>query len=343
MHGLPRGREVGVTDTPCGVWHRVRSPRLTGHREGGPETKRYAIFVAALLLLLPGSSAQGQVTPTLSGGLGFAERVFGHANHTLGEDKPRSRHGRALGITAGFPMSGTWGIQPGAGLSEKGYHREHTCWPPWSRRVSEFPCTAENLIPYLEFTLLADRRFELADRARLHLLAGPFLGFQRDSLHTVWILREGETTRGLTRKVEAFDRGAARGSPARNRGARQPLASRRYTVHPWVHEDRHGAGVEGQCDLAAHSVVLPRQRIRRQDPDADVSYRYHLFDRLRLDRPPREDRPTPPPPPPPPTPPTRHPHGAPSCECSRSRSGARSRRQFPWATGRRPRSHSPGP
>lgn len=109
-------------------------------------------------------------------------------------------------------MSGTWGIQLGAGLSEKGYHREHTCWPPWSRRVSEFPCTAENLIPYLEFTLLADRRFELTDRARLHLLAGPFLGFQRDSLHTVWILREGETIRGLTRKVEAFDRGAAAGA-----------------------------------------------------------------------------------------------------------------------------------
>ena len=219
----PGGRR-NVTPSAA-YWHRVRSPPLTGHGEGGPETKRYAIFVATLLLLLPGSSAQGQVTP------------------------------------------------------EKGYHGEHTCWPPWSRRVSEFPCTAENLIPHLEFTLLADRRFELTDRARLHLLAGPFLGYQRDSPHTVWILREGETT-------------------------------------------------------------------RRQDPDADASYRYHPFDRLRLDRPPREDRPTPPtppPPPPPPAPPTRHPHGAPSCECSRSRSGARSRRQFPWATGRRPRSHSPGP
>ena len=45
----------------------------------------------------------------------------------------------------------------------------------------------------------------------MHLLAGPFLGFQRDSLHRVWILRQGETIRGLTRKVEAFDRGVAAG------------------------------------------------------------------------------------------------------------------------------------
>ncbi len=171
--------------------------------------RRCAISVAALLLLMPGSSAQGQVTLTLAGGLGFAERVFGHTSHTRGEDKPRSRHGRALGITAGFPISGTWGIQLGAGLSEKGYHKEHTCR---SRMASEAPCTAENLIPYLEFTLLADRRFQLTDRARLHLLAGPFLGLQRDSLHTVWILREGETIRGLTRKVEAFDRGVAAGA-----------------------------------------------------------------------------------------------------------------------------------
>jgi len=171
--------------------------------------RRYAISVAALLLLMPGSSAQGQVTLTVTGGFGFAERVFGHTNHTWGEDRPRSRHGRALGITAGFPMSGTWGIQLGAGLSEKGYHKEHTCR---SRMASEAPCTAENLIPYLEFTLLADRRFQLTDRARLHLLAGPFLGFQRDSLHTVWILREGETIRGLTRKVEAFDRGVVAGA-----------------------------------------------------------------------------------------------------------------------------------
>ncbi len=171
--------------------------------------RRCAISVAALLLLMPGSSAQGQATLTLAGGLGFAERVFGHTNHTWGEDKPRSRHGRALGITAGFPVFGTWGIQLGAGLSEKGYHREHTCL---SGTRLEIPCTAENLIPYLEFTLLADRRFQLTDRARLHLLAGPFLGLQRDSLHTVWILREGETIRGLTRKVEAFDRGVAAGA-----------------------------------------------------------------------------------------------------------------------------------
>ena len=139
---------------------------------------RFAISLAALLLLLPGRSAQGQVTLSLAGGPGFAERVFGATNHTWGETRPRFRHGWALDIAAGFPISENWGIQLGAGLSEKGYHSEHTCWF-WT--WGESPCTAENWIAYFESTLLADRRFELTNRVLLHLLAGPFLGFQRDS------------------------------------------------------------------------------------------------------------------------------------------------------------------
>ena len=170
---------------------------------------RFPIFVVSLLLLLPGGTARGQVTLTVAGGLGFADRVFGQTNHTGGEDRPRSRHGRALSITAGLPVFGEWGIHLGASLSEKGYHSKHTCL---SRLGEESPCTAENLIPYFESTVLAGRRFELTDRAMIHLLAGPFLGFQRDSVHEVWILREGESVRGLPRKVSAFDYGIAAGA-----------------------------------------------------------------------------------------------------------------------------------
>ena len=119
------------------------------------------------------------------------------------------RHGWALDIVAGFPISENWGIQLGAGLSEKGYHSEHTCWV-WT--WGESPCTAENWIPYFESTLLADRRFELTNRVLLHLLVGPFLGFQRDSEREIWILREGEFVGGLSREVRAFDFGIAAGA-----------------------------------------------------------------------------------------------------------------------------------
>lgn len=171
---------------------------------------RLAVSIAALLPLLPGTPAQAQVTLSVEGGGHFTERVFGYSANTLGGVSPRSRHGLVLGIAAGLPISEDWGIQLGAGLSEKDYHSRHRCvLGGWG----EYSCIAENLIPYLEATALADRRLELTSRVSLHLLAGPFLAFQRDSEREVMISnREGSRFLVVSRKIGAFDFGIAGGA-----------------------------------------------------------------------------------------------------------------------------------
>ena len=174
--------------------------------------RRFAISLAALLLLLPGGSAHGQVTLSVAGGGHFTESVIGYSpsTRTWGEASPRSRHGWALGIAAGLPISDKWGIQLGAGLSEKGYRGQHTCvLGEWG----EFSCLAETLIPYLEAMILADRRFELTARVSLHLLAGPFLAFQGNSERKI-VISDREEVRFLVepREIGAFDFGVAGGA-----------------------------------------------------------------------------------------------------------------------------------
>ena len=134
--------------------------------------KRFAISAAALLLLLPGESAQGQVTLTLAVGPNIATlaRVEGRESW--------SQLGGGLGVTVGLPVSDDWGIQLGVGTSDKGYHREY---PPCGG-VGPHGCVVSSgiYLNYLESTVLADRRFELDNRVLLHLLAGPFLAYQFD-------------------------------------------------------------------------------------------------------------------------------------------------------------------
>ena len=127
--------------------------------------RRFAIFAAALLLLLPGRSAQSQVKLALTGGANLS---------TLDNYAPSwSWHGRAFGVTFGFPVSDNWSIQLAGARSGKGFYEEYDtegCNPYWCSAASGL------LLTYLEFMVLSDRRIELGDRVRLHLLAGPFFG-----------------------------------------------------------------------------------------------------------------------------------------------------------------------
>lgn len=135
--------------------------------------RRFAIGAAALVFVLLPSSVQGQVTFALTGGPNVATWVWPERAE---RQESWSWHGVALGLAAGFPIAGNWGIQLGAGLSEKGWHGEGTCWVGWET----FHCTWGKWILYFESTVLADRRIQLGDRLRLHLLAGPALGYQWD-------------------------------------------------------------------------------------------------------------------------------------------------------------------
>jgi len=83
-----------------------------------------AIFAVAVLTLVSGGSAQGQVTLTLAGGPNLATLAYAERSGTL---KPWSRHGGALGLAAGSPVSDRWGIQLGVGLSSKGYDGGRDC------------------------------------------------------------------------------------------------------------------------------------------------------------------------------------------------------------------------
>ena len=135
--------------------------------------RRFAICVAALLFPLPPASAQSQVTFTVAGGPNVATWVWPEGAE---RQESWSWHGGALGLAAGFHVAGNWGIQLGAGLSQKGWHGEGTCEIAWE----SFPCEWGKWITYFETTALADRRIELGNRFRLHLLAGPALGYQWD-------------------------------------------------------------------------------------------------------------------------------------------------------------------
>lgn len=135
--------------------------------------RRFAIFAAALLLVLPGRSAQSQVKLAVTGGANLS---------TLDFDNPWTWHGRTVGVTSGFPVSDNWSIQLAGGMSGKGYWQEYDtegCEP-------RYPCAVAGgvSLTYLEFMVLSDRRIELGDRVRLHLLAGPFGGHQGGRRHT---------------------------------------------------------------------------------------------------------------------------------------------------------------
>jgi len=142
---------------------------MTNTEFGASCSKRgCAIFAAALLFLLPGGPVQSQVTLTVLGGPNIATLAYAERPGTL---KPWSRHGGALGLAVGFPVSDSWGVQLGVGLSSKGYNGGRDC------ESARNPLACSEWVDYLESTVLVDRRFELGSPV-LHLLAGPFLGYQ---------------------------------------------------------------------------------------------------------------------------------------------------------------------
>ena len=135
--------------------------------------RRFAICAAVLLFLLAPPSVQGQVTFTVTGGPNIATWVWPERAE---RHEPWSWHGAALSVSAGLPVAGNWGIQLGAGLSVKGWSDEGECAVGWET----FACGWGKWITYFESTVLADRQIRLGDRFRLHLLAGPVLGYQWD-------------------------------------------------------------------------------------------------------------------------------------------------------------------
>lgn len=143
--------------------------------------RRFAIFAAVLLVLLPGKPAESQVTVTVTGGKNYSSLTGRHVDHTVRPwdfGEPWTWHGEAVGIAFGFPVSDNWGIQVGGALSEKGYWEEYDrdgCPPPSSRY--RCPSSGGINLSFHELTVLSDRRIELGDRVLLHLLAGPFLGY----------------------------------------------------------------------------------------------------------------------------------------------------------------------
>ena len=93
--------------------------------------------------------------------------------------EPWTWHGEAFGVSFRFPVSDNWGMQVGGARSVKGYWREGD---PMSAPPSPYPCFIGGglVLRFFELTVLSDRRIELGDRIRLHLLAGPFLGLSAD-------------------------------------------------------------------------------------------------------------------------------------------------------------------
>lgn len=144
--------------------------------------RRFAIFAAALLLLPPGKSAHSQVKVTVTGGKNFSsltERTREHAVRPWDFGEPWTWHAEAFGVAFGFPVSDNWDIQVGGALSGKGYWEEYD---PAGCPPSPYPCVIAGgiLLSFYELTVLSGRRIELGDRIRLHLLAGPFLGYMVD-------------------------------------------------------------------------------------------------------------------------------------------------------------------
>lgn len=147
--------------------------------------RRLAIFAVALFCLLPGRPAQSQIKLAVTGGANLS---------TLDFDNPWTWHGRALGVAFGLPVSDKWSIQLAAHRSGKGYWEEYdeVCPPGW-----RMPCVVASGISltYFEVMALADRRIELRERVRLHLLGGLFWGYQGGDPHS-----------------EAFDHGVGGGA-----------------------------------------------------------------------------------------------------------------------------------
>jgi len=132
----------------------------------------FMIVVAGLLLPMHGKSAQGQVALTVTVGPSLVTLTDDETPWSLNGEAPWSLYGGAVGIFAGFPVSDRWGIEVGGSLSIKGEYEEY------DTEGCEFGCVVSSSrdIPFVESTILADRRFELG-RHGLHLLAGAFLGY----------------------------------------------------------------------------------------------------------------------------------------------------------------------
>jgi len=122
---------------------------------------------AALLFLLPGASAFGQVTLGAWGGTNVSTILRTPADG--GSDRYGNAYGyvprRVVGIGLGLAIVGNWGIQLNVSDSRKGGD------------ISDPRMKATWKHDYLEVSLLADVALDLGegDRARLHLLAGPAL------------------------------------------------------------------------------------------------------------------------------------------------------------------------
>ena len=149
--------------------------------------KRFAVSAAAaLLILLPGTPALGQVTLSVWGGVNVARMVRTPLD---GPERTGNAHGhvqrRALGVAVGIPIVGSWGVQLNISDSPKG------------RDISDPNQKATWKHDYLELSLLADLRLDLGDgdRAWLHLLAGPALAYKRSC----------EVTGEYRGRVENFD------------------------------------------------------------------------------------------------------------------------------------------
>ena len=140
--------------------------------------KRIAMSAAvALLFLLPGTSAFGQVTLSVWGGVNVATMI-----RTPVDGRPErtgNAHGhvqrRAIGVAVGIPISGSWGIQLNLSDSRKG------------RDISSPHHKGMWKHDYSELSVLADLALELGDgdRAWLHLRVGPALARKRSCEVTV--------------------------------------------------------------------------------------------------------------------------------------------------------------
>lgn len=102
--------------------------------------------------------------------------------------------GGRSGLVFGFPISDRWGVQLGAASSIKGEYEEYDTEGCRSFCVA----ASSRTIPFVESTILADRRF-VHGRLGLHLLAGAFLGYAHG----------GHPVIGM---IERFDFGVAGGA-----------------------------------------------------------------------------------------------------------------------------------
>lgn len=138
---------------------------------GGASVRWFMIVAAGVLLSVP-TTVQGQVALTVTVGPSLVTLTDDETPWSLNGEAPWSLKGGAVVIFAGFPVSDRWGIQLGSSWSIKGEYEEY------DTEGCEFFCVAASSrdIPFLESTILADRRFELGNHG-LHLLAGAFLGY----------------------------------------------------------------------------------------------------------------------------------------------------------------------